>query len=258
MATLKSKKEAEKTRQGVLLIASAICLVLALIITYLFLQPGPGCPACSQHYFLIDNSDALTDRQKNKISYPEGLLGILWKELATGEQLNILTFDVASLDAKVIARIEKPVLPADANSAYQNKMMLKKELDDVLGDLEETVQKLEGESLKESRILEAMHDIGVEISNHRKIHGQAKEDLRYTVTIYSDLLQNSEVYSFYNDNALGGGLEPSFIQPRLDEVESLYLAYIPNNIGLQDENFLAFWKQISQRSGVKDYEILPH
>lgn len=215
--TLEEEAQRKQTILGGVLFSLAVVIV-ALVYYVLDEEPGQVCPACNQHYIVIDNSEALDEKAltllrapsrtlgadgkcTGKIRYDQGLVGVIWNQSKIGDQINLYGLSDKTLEAELLTstiRVKNPDI--EEVDLDENASLLSRAQDKAYCDINLQLATFSRQSdLAKSKIFETMHDIALKIRNHQEAYGGS---ITYTVTLYSDLLQNSDSYSFYGSPAV--------------------------------------------------------
>jgi hypothetical protein len=216
--TIEEEQQAFQTKIGVGLVALVLVIVGS---AYFVLQEDlQKCPACDQHYVVIDNSEALTEKALESIRapsltldasllkcsggsngegrYPAGLMGSIWNQSNIGDQINLYALRDDTLEAELLISKVREINPdIEPVPIDRNETRLRFDQDTAYCEINAQLEALHDQNdLPQSKVFETMYDIAIKIRNHEESYGSS---FSYTVTLYSDLLQNSESYSFYSD-----------------------------------------------------------
>ena len=203
MATSKQEKQRRQTRIAIGIFVAVGTIVLAAVVARVMLSSGEKCPRCGQHYVIIDNSTTLTQKEKDAILFPKGFLSVVWEKYASvGDQINILGLSKETLDARIISSIDRVKSPSEANEAIESPGLIELSYTRAVEELNTSLDSLGDADIAESRIFETLQDVSPKIQNHTDAYGSDQGSYRYSVTLYSDLLQNSSTFSFYTEPKL--------------------------------------------------------
>jgi len=206
---------------------------------------------------LIDTSDKLNPIQKTSLNER------LWNYVSNLDKNNhqILIFSVENIRDKNMEPILKICNPGDeknANSLFENKKIIrinfeknfKNKIDDIFSEL------LNKESSQNSPIMESIQSIAVSnfISNNNPQKNR--------IIIISDLLQNTENFSFYKGNydfeKFERGNNFRFLKADFNNAEiELYFLNRKKDINLQNEKLRDFWIKYFQIQNATVTRFLP-
>ena len=261
MVSLKKKKKIKEQRKAILLVAFVIAVVVSGIVWVGIQNAQPACPECSQHYLFVDNSDTFSAIQLEKLGdgAGSGLISVIWADMEVGDELHVYALNPQTLDAERINDIEiiRITNLQDVNEFTAAPRRVKIELDKVFAELKKVLQDVNGASLAESRIFETLNRIAYRINNHHRTYGGGEHGfVNYSVTVYSDLIQNSDIYSFYdrgksefhewNDSWVSGEGRLSFVE---GANVTINLCKVPKNDIRQDKKLDKFWLEYVKNSG---------
>lgn len=140
---------------------------------------------------VLDRTDPWSEQQKIAL---KNVVAQITKELTEGQKLLLLPLD--GIEAATInPQFEKcaPKNPGDASALTENAKIVQQKFKQIFGDpLLEALNKFAVEKTqKESPILEALQTIG-------KDHLSPKITKDRTIYLFSDMMQNSSKYTFFN------------------------------------------------------------
>jgi len=207
---------------------------------------------------LVDTSDKLNPIQKTALNER------LWSYVKNIEKNNhqILVFSVENIKDKIMEPMLKICNPGDAknvNSLIENKKIIsqnfekhfKNKIDNILVNL------LDQESSQNSPIMESIQSIAV--SN---FIADSQNQTKNKIIIISDLLQNTENFSFYkgdyNFEKFVKGENFKFLKTDFNNAEiELYFLNRRKDTNLQNENLREFWIKYFQNQNATVSRFLP-
>lgn len=207
---------------------------------------------------LVDTSDKLSPIQKTALNER------LWNYVKNIEKNNhqVLVFSVENINDKIIEPILKICNPGDAknvNSLIENKKIISQNFEKHFKDKIDNifVNLLDKESSQNSPIMESIQSIAV--SN---FIADAQNQTKNKIIIISDLLQNTENFSFYkgdyNFEKFIKGENYKFLKADFDGAEiELYFLNRRKDINLQNENLREFWIKYFQNQNATVSRFLP-
>lgn len=140
---------------------------------------------------VLDRTDPWSDQQKVAL---KNVVAQITKELTEGQKLLLLPLDGVEA-ATINPQFEKcaPKNPGDASALTENAKILQQKFKQIFGDpLLDALNKFAVEKTqKESPIIEALQTIG-------KDHLSPKIAKDRTIYLFSDMMQNSSKYTFFN------------------------------------------------------------
>ena len=256
----KAKKAAEQ-RKAIALLVVVAGVLIAGVVWQLNNQSKPKCPQCGQHFLFVDNSDAFSEVEKEKLGNGAdgGLVSVVWDEMSVGEQLHVYALSPETMDAEELISVERIADAQDVSMVTAAPRRVAMRLKNLFLELEKSLTAVGETSMSNSRIFESLNRIAFKINNHHRINKDENGGpFRYSITVYSDLLQNSDLYSFYRARPLGfsewketpsyGPSKLSF-EPGADV--TITLCKIPKAIPQQNKSVDEFWLAYLGNSGAR-------
>jgi|GEM_PF-6124880 len=212
--TLEQERQKKLTLYGAGLFSLAL-VIIAFAYIALDEEKTQICPSCNQHYVIIDNSEKIQEKEivlirapskaldvngkcLGRQRYTQGLMGVIWNRSRIGDQINLYGLSDNSFEAELLlstVRVKNPDI--EKVGLDENAALLYKAQDQAYCSINNQLEGFsEQEDLPQSKIFETLHDIAIKIRNHQEANGGG---LSYTLTLYSDLFQNSDSYSFYKN-----------------------------------------------------------
>ena len=193
--------------------------------------------------------------KKKKDRYPAGLMGSIWNQANIGDQINLYALRNDTLEAELLTSLTRVKNPDIEDVRYdENEKILRRDQDRAYCEINTQLELIHNKNdLPQSKVFETLYDIAIKIRNHEESYGSS---FSYTVTLYSDLLQNSESYSFYSNpleysewiKTQRSTVSLPFFSPGVH----INVRRLPRAISPVSETFLMdFWTDYLDSSGAK-------